>query len=131
MHADPSGDGNSFIENSIYSNGVLGIRLTNGANQSIAAPVLTSANVIGSDLQVMGTLTNRPKATFVVEFFATETNDASGRYSLGSREVITDANGKAAFTVLLSLPPVNADFITATATDVARANTSVFSAAVS
>lgn len=126
-----SGDGNAFTRNSIYSNGVLGIRLTNGANQSVAAPVLTSANVIGSDLQVMGTLTNRPKATFVVEFFATETNDASGRYFLGSREVTTDANGEAAFTVLVALPPVNADFITATATDIARANTSVFSAAVS
>lgn len=126
-----SGDGNTFTKNSVYNNGVLGIRLTNGANQSIAAPVLTTANVVGSDLHVVGTLTNRPKATFVLEFFASDLNDASGRYFLGAREVTTDANGEATIDVLVSLPPVNADFITATATDVTRANTSVFSAAVS
>lgn len=125
-----SGTRNGIIQNSIYGNGPFGIELGAGANNNQVAPVLTSADSTSGDLEVSGTLTSKAKTTYILEFFASDLDDASGRYFLGSLTVTTNSSGVAAFTASLLTPPIGSDFITATATDPSN-NTSAFSAAIS
>jgi hypothetical protein len=125
-----SGTGNAILGNSIYGNPLPGINLAAGANLNQASPVLTSANTVAATLEITGTLTSTPRKTYVIEFFANDVSEAAGRYFLGSLEVTTSSTGEAAFTYSGPLGPVNADYITATATDSAN-NTSEFSADIS
>jgi len=125
-----SGSRNAIFGNSIHSNDLLGIDLATGANLNQAAPVLTSVAKKPLGIQVKGMLTSKPRSTFIVEFFATDVNAPSGRTSLGTMTVKTNASGVATYTFFGPLPPVGANFITATATD-ATNNTSEFSAAAS
>jgi hypothetical protein len=128
-----SGTGNAIRQNSIYRNALLGIDLGPGANNSQAAPVLTSAVALPGNIRVTGTLTSTPNTTFTIEIFADFECDASGfgegRIFLGSVRVRTNAAGFATFTVVGALPPAGASFLTATATDPAN-NTSEFSGCV-
>ncbi len=73
-----SGTNNGIHENSIFDNGGLGIDLGSGANLNQAAPVLTSLQTAGPSVQVLGTLTSRPKASFTIEFFASSSLEPSG-----------------------------------------------------
>jgi parallel beta-helix repeat protein len=125
-----SGISNGIHENSIYGNGGLGIDLGAGANLNQTAPVLSSVTTGALTIQVSGTLTSRPKTTFVIEFFANDTSGPSGRIFLGLLKVKTNAVGVAAFTFTHARPPAGDTFITATATDLGN-NTSEFSAPVS
>jgi hypothetical protein len=80
---------------------------------------------------VSGTLNSAAEASFRLEFFANAIGDSSGfgegEQFLGSRSVLTDVEGNAAFSAtFLEFVPVGAS-ITATATD-ADGNTSEFSA---
>jgi hypothetical protein len=125
-----SGISDGIHENSIYGNGGLGIDLGAGANLNQAAPVLSSVTTGALTIQVAGTLTSRPKATFVIEFFANDTSGPSGRIFLGLLKVKTNAVGVAAFTFTHARPPAGDTLITATATDLGN-NTSEFSAPVS
>jgi parallel beta-helix repeat protein len=125
-----SGISDGIHENSIYGNGGLGIDLGAGANLNQAAPVLSSVTTGALTIQVTGTLTSRPKTTFVIEFFANDTSGPSGRIFVGLLKVKTNAVGVATFTFNHARPPVGATFITATATDLGN-NTSEFSAALS
>lgn len=125
-----SGSSNAFQANSIYDNGSLGIDLAPGANLNQAAPVLATLQTGVSGITVTGALTSTPKATFTIQFFASEANGGDGQNYLGATTVATDANGHAGFVFIGPLPPVGADYITATATD-AKSNTSEFSAAIS
>lgn len=136
-----SGTGNSVRQNSIYSNGKLGIDLgavgvtpndvfpgdqDTGANGLQNFPVLKKA----SSAQVYGTLNSTPSSNFAIDFYRVDSCDASGygegRFYLGSTQVTTTPQiGDATFNITgLS---VNAgQFITATATD-QSGNTSEFS----
>jgi hypothetical protein len=125
-----SGIDNGIHQNSIYGNGGLGIDLGAGANLNQAAPVLNTVTTGALTIQVTGTLTSRPKTTFTIELFASDTSGPSGRFFLGLVRVKTNAAGVATFTFKHSRPPVGANFITATATD-PNNNTSEFSASVS
>jgi hypothetical protein len=125
-----SGISNGIHENSIYGNGGLGIDLGAGANLNQAARVLSSVTTGALTIQVSGTLTSRPRTTFAIEFFASDTSGPSGRLFLGVLKVKTNAAGVAAFTFNHARPPAGATFITATATDLGN-NTSEFSAPVS
>jgi hypothetical protein len=125
-----SGIDNGIHENSIFGNGGLGIDLGAGANLNQAAPVLSSVVTGSLTIQVSGTLTSRPRTTFTVEFFASDTSGPSGRVFLGLMKVKTNVAGVATFTFRHGLPPAGANFITATATD-PNNDTSEFSTAVS
>jgi hypothetical protein len=87
-------------------------------------PVITSSTASGAS----GTLNSKPNASFTIDFYATPGCDGSGfgegNAYLGSKSVMTDGTGNAAFTRALTVPPGN--IVTATATD-AAGNTSEFS----
>jgi hypothetical protein len=121
-----SGNGNFISKNSIYENGLRGIQLSLGANNDQAAPNLLSFFSVQGGVEVTGDLTSTPNKTFTVEFFASEDDDWSGQFYLGSLSVTTDANGFVEFTHTVLNPHSGAGFYTATATD-AQKNTSEFS----
>jgi hypothetical protein len=122
-----SGVRNTIFGNSMHTNDLLGIDLSAGANGNQAAPVLTSAARKPLGMQVVGILTSKPRSTFTLEFFANSVSEPSGRISIGKMAVKTTAAGTVSFTFLGQLPPIGANFITATATD-SIGNTSEFSA---
>jgi parallel beta-helix repeat protein len=123
-----SGMGNAIRGNSIYGNVRLGIDLAAAANAGPATPVLNSVSQLPFGVQVSGTLTAKPNTVYTIEYFANDTRAPSGRYSLGSQTVRTQASGVATFHYDGPNPPDGARFITATATD-AKGNTSEFSVA--
>jgi hypothetical protein len=125
-----SGSGNGVRENSIYSNGCLGIELGSGANKNQQSPVLTGVQNNPLNVQVCGTLDGKAKTTYTIEFYANDASDPSGRIFLGSEKVKTNSAGVASFTFYGPLPPSGSNFITATATD-PNSNTSEFSNAIS
>jgi hypothetical protein len=123
-----SGTGNAVHESSIFGNALLGIDLGPGANGNPAPPVITSVRRSPLGVQVSGTLTGTPNTAYVIEFFANDASEPSGRSYIGSQVVSADATGSAAFAFFGPLPPTGSPFVTATATD-PNNNTSEFSAA--
>lgn len=106
--------GNRLSQNGIHSNGLAGIELANGANGSIAAPVITSFTP-GSPPTIAGTAC----AGCTVELFESTSDEGEGEVWLGS----TVATGGAfALSVAVDRP-----YLTATATDASK-GTSEFSA---
>ncbi|WP_425613731.1 beta strand repeat-containing protein [Anatilimnocola sp. NA78] len=124
-----SGSRNAIFGNSIHSNDLLGIDLATGANINQAAPVLSTAVKKPLGTQISGILTSKPRTTYIIEFFASDVNAPSGKISLGTKSVTTNASGVASYTFFGPLPPATANFFTATATDPTR-NTSEFSSAI-
>ena len=141
-----AGTGNAIQNNSVHSNGQLGIDLSdNGVTLNDAAdtdtgpnnlqnfPVLTSTGLAGTTLEVQGTLTSAANATYTVEFFANSSADSSGfgegQTFLGRlTNVTTNGSGVATFTFTQTSSPVSlGQVITATATNSSN-NTSEFSA---
>ena len=115
---------NAILQNSIYSNNLLGISVTNSAPQS--APVLASAAVGSTQTTITGSITGPDDTTMRVELFRNPAGTGQGEVYLGSVSVTTNANGKASFTFTsATLAPVG-QAITATATD-SDGNTSEFS----
>ena len=122
-------EGNAFLQNSIFSNGLLGIDLRapgTGGNVDVPAgiplqntpggphqganllqnyPVLASAVSSTSSTVVTGSLNSTPNTSFHLEFFAGPTANASGygegKTYLGDTSVTTDASGNASFSVTL------------------------------
>ena len=141
-----SGTGTAIANNSIFSNGALGIDLgptgvtpndaddtDAGANNLLNFPVLSSARTVGAEVRVQVTLDPTPTGPFFVHFFANTACDASGNgegaTAIGvSTFGATPGGGtttyEPAFPANL-LPP--GLFITATTTDSGN-NTSEFSA---
>jgi hypothetical protein len=141
-----AGSGNRILANRIFDNAGLGIDLgadgptandagdpDTGANHGQNYPVLTGATSTYGAIQIQGTLNSLPNTVFRLEFFASPAWDpawiAEGESYLGTTNVLTDAAGNAAFSVLLPLPASADDLVTATATDPAG-NTSEFSAGI-
>jgi hypothetical protein len=119
---------NSFVSNSIYNNGALGICFvpsgpnTNdaldadtGPNRGQNYPVISSADAGIID----GTLNSLPNWQFRLEFFANTAADPSGHGEgeqlVASVNVITDALGDAVFSVAYT-PVAGKEFISGTAT---------------
>jgi uncharacterized repeat protein (TIGR01451 family) len=139
---------NRISQNSIYSNGKLGINLVGGVEDSSGVtandskdpddgpnrlqnfPLITSVDVGAQTIS--GTLNSTPDTfDYVIEFFANDTCDPSGhgegKTYLGSASAATDGNGDASFTFSSPIVPFSAgQVITATATD-SSGNTSEFS----
>ncbi|HEY9848816.1 MAG TPA: DUF4347 domain-containing protein [Leptolyngbyaceae cyanobacterium] len=143
-----SGTGNSIQGNSIFSNSRLGIDLGkalpgNGvtpndtgdgdtdANNLQNFPVLTYAEIAGSNTACTGTFNSTANTNFRLEFFANDVLDASGngegKTYLGFANITTDGDGNANFTVTnLAAAPLG-NYVTATATNLTTNDTSEFS----
>jgi hypothetical protein len=132
----PAGNGNSVLGNSIFSNGLLGIRVNGGANRNQAFPTLNTATIInaGTQLQINFQLASRPSTTFRIEFFASVLPDTSafgeGQNFLGFVDVTTDATGNVTTTTTVDWTIAEGAFITATATRLDTNDSSSFSAHV-
>jgi titin len=114
-----TGSDNTISRNSIFANGGLGIDLTNGANNNIAAPTLLTATLSSGTLTVTGTF-NAPTAnvSYVLEFFANPSGDAEGKIFLGSLTVTPTTIGTQSFTFTTTTTVTGTyPLITATLTD--------------
>jgi trimeric autotransporter adhesin len=145
--------GNRILSNSIHSNGTLGIDLTapsvfspdgvtandrkdrdGGANNLQNFPRLTSANtIVSGTTTISGKLNSRPRRTFTIQLFSSETEDSSGygegKTYLGQKQIRTNREGKRSFTFSAVLPS-GENIVTATATNNSTGDTSEFSRAV-
>ncbi len=147
--------GNAFLQNSIFSNGMLGIDLRapgtggniwapqgvplqntpggphQGGNLLQNYPVLNSAISSTAGTVITGSLNSTPNETFHLEFFASPTANASGygegKTYLGDTSVTTDASGNASFSVTVPEGNLAGQVLSSTATDPGN-NTSEFSA---
>ncbi|MEP7285347.1 MAG: hypothetical protein ABI947_06235 [Chloroflexota bacterium] len=121
--------GNRILGNSIFSNSSVGISLNSGANNSQAAPVLSAATKISTNVTLAGTLNSTANTTFRVEFFGNTACDPSGsgegQTFMGYASVTTNGSGTGTFNPSFAIPTGELRF-SATATDPAG-NTSQFS----
>lgn len=148
-----SGTGNAVLSNAIVSNtasggalpGGIALNPAAGANDLQPAPVLTTVVPNGKSTTVQGTLTARPNTTYTLQFFSSDAQDRSG-FGQGespvlatdpatvlpgyTTDVTTDAAGRYAIALNLPSGVPSGRFLTATATDTYRHNTSAFSNAV-
>ena len=128
-----AGTGNAILRNSIFSNSGLGIDinpsgvLTNdsgdgdtGANNLQNYPVLSTANISGTQTAITGSFNSQASSYYHIEFFASASGDASGNGEaetyLGYVNVATDGSGNATINVVLSATVANGAAISATAT---------------
>ncbi|HZY87889.1 MAG TPA: hypothetical protein VFE78_23850 [Gemmataceae bacterium] len=127
--------GDSFLSNSIFGNGGLGIDLGSAAplpngpsprmfipNNGQNFPTFTlSGNAIA------GTLTSTPNTSFLVQFFSSPPGSSfQGQTLIGSVTVTTDAGGNASFSLSVAAVPAG-DAVNATATNLTTGDTSEFS----
>lgn len=115
-----SGNGNSILSNSIFSNAGRGIFLSFGfANDDQATPTLSSAVSSSGTTNIQGNLVSDPNTTFRVEFFANDNCDpigfGEGQVFMGFTNLTTDSSGNGTFST--SLPSANGSILTATATN--------------
>ena len=113
---------NSILSNSIYGNGGLGIRLADGSNEGIPAPVLTDARIIGgTSLQISGTMQSGGRP-YRIQFFRNQPEDASTANGYEGRTLVRErdiTDGVTSFTdTFVITDPVDAlgRWYTATAT---------------
>lgn len=145
------GADNTFLSNSIHSNGGLGIDLGGGTEDSFGVtpndagdadagpnslqnfPVITSATVSGGTATITGTLNSTPNTFFTVQIYSNRSCDPSG-HGEGERAattlptMMTDASGNVSFTINSLTANHAGPFFTATAT--VAGNTSEFSPCV-
>ncbi|MET0382596.1 MAG: hypothetical protein ABW032_04150, partial [Burkholderiaceae bacterium] len=143
LTASAPSTGNSILGNSIYANGDLGIELgrdgvtpndagdaDTGANNLQNFPVITSVVRGAGTTAVGGSFNSVASTSFLIQFFANATADASGHGGgqrfLGSVTVTTDASGDATFNPTLSAAVARGEWISATATNQSTGDTSEF-----
>jgi len=127
---------NQILRNSIYDNTHLGIDLSiimdgdgftindpddtdNGPNNLQNFPVISAASGNAERVNITGTLNSTPNDYFRVEFFASNSVDASGygegqRY-LGSTNLVTDGSGDASFNTTLTAAVTAGESVSSTA----------------
>jgi CSLREA domain-containing protein len=142
-----SGTGNAIRGNSIYSNGGLGIDLgangvtpndaddaDKGPNELQNFPVIASVVNSSGSINLSGSLNSAPDSLFTLDFYASETCDASmngeGQIYIGSAGVSTNGTGNGSFSAMFSVNIPVEYLFTVTATD-ALGNTSEFSTCAS
>jgi len=146
-----------ILDNSIFSNGVLGIDLDDdgitqndlrdadaGANLRQNFPLLLSSNIPSATeksdftsaarLSVSGTFNSAPNSTFTLQFFFGTGCDASGHQfigaipiPLGSQTVTTDPSGNAAYAFSFDFPSGTSTGFVNSTATDASGNTSEFS----
>jgi len=147
------GSGNTIEGNSLGGNAQLGIDLSAGtssfadgatANDSGDAdsgsnnlqnfPLFSRAEAGGGVFFVSGSLNSTPSRTFRIEFFASDSVDASGfgegQTLIGSVDRTTNPSGNVSFSLLGAAPVTTRQYVTATATDTVTGDTSEFSPAI-
>jgi CSLREA domain-containing protein len=122
--------GNHILNNSIHSNGGLGIDLggngvtpndrkdrDTGPNNLQNFPVLISANTnaTSGSTKVTGKLKSTPRKTFTIQFFSNPSGNGEGKTFLGQVTKRTDRYGKFSFSFTKVLP-TGENVVTATAT---------------
>jgi CSLREA domain-containing protein len=135
------GTSNRILNNSIHSNGKLGIDLVKdnisgvtkndgrakdrdtGANNLQNFPVISSATTSGDTTTIKGTLKSRPRQTFAIQIYDSSQKDPSG-FGEGEEfftreDVKTNRRGRASFTIMTG--DLTGKFITATATSLVPA----------
>jgi titin len=139
---------NSFLANSIFSNGGLGINLqptgeTNnavtlndatdsdtGPNNLQNYPIITNVTYASSSASIQGILRSAPNRDYDIDFYLNTATDPSGfgegQTYLGRASLETDGSGVGTFEFTVSGSYSN-QFITATATDSLSGDTSEFS----
>jgi parallel beta-helix repeat protein len=122
---------NPVLGNSIFSNAGLAIE---DAPLAVAAPVISSVNVVGITFTLAGTITGPANSIVRVEIYSDTQQAAQGETFLGAVAVTTDTNGQGVFSFQLVsqslhdlLRYTGHAFFTATAT-LAGGTTSPFSA---
>ena len=135
------GTANTVSGNSIFDNTGHGVAVSLGygivlnplthADNLQPAPVVTGVTAGGSSTNVQGTLDALASTSYTIEYFSSPSKDPSGfgqgqTYLTSLLNVLTDANGHAAFALDLPVAVASGRFITATATD-PLGNTSAFS----
>ena len=143
---DPA-TGNTVRQNSIFSNGGLGIDLAVGAAMGVTPndagdadagandlqnfPTITSVTPGGGGTLVALSLNSTPSATFTIDVYQSSAADASGNGEgqafVGTATVATDAAGNATTTV--NIGAIATGFVSATATN-ALGSTSEFGRSV-
>ena len=131
--------GNRIVQNSIFSNGGLGIDLGDdgptandpgdgdtGPNNLQNKPVVRSAKTGGGKATVSARLNSTPDKTFTVQFFSNPSGN-EGKTFIGTKSVTTDASGNVTFTFSPTQKVGVGKTVTATATG--AEGTSEFSAA--
>jgi uncharacterized repeat protein (TIGR01451 family) len=138
-----AGDANTFVANSIFGNGDLGIDINadgptpndagdidEGANDVQNYPVIAAAVTTGAQSSVQGTINSRISTPLALHFYSSPLADSSGygegQVYLGTTNVVTDGSGNAAFAFTDPALTVG-HVVTATAT--AALGTSEFSLA--
>jgi CSLREA domain-containing protein len=147
--SSPTSVRNLVAANSIYSNAGLGIDLQSGAVSEVTPndtgdadtgpnnlqnfPLITSANFVGSSVNIQASINSTPSTSFVVEFFSSPSCDSSGfgegKKLLGFVTAITDGAGNATLSTSIAAASLEGPFLTATARDT-DGNTSEFSRCV-
>ncbi len=138
-----AGVGNAILGNSIFNNVLLGIDIgprngvsandvkdpDTGPNNRQNFPVLASATIAGTDVQIAFALNSLANTTFRIEFFASPTGQ--GKNFLGFIDVTTDASGNTvATTATVPYTIALGTIITATATNLTTNDTSEFALGV-
>jgi hypothetical protein len=128
---------NPILSNSIYGNTLGGISLINGGNQNQTSPSVTSSAIVGSEIQIAGTLTGSPGSSYRIQYFSSLADDAGtaseveGRSLLGYQDVVIGGDGSTAIDMAFAQGDVLAgDWISTTATSLVAGtprNTSAFS----
>ena len=131
-------NGNRVLSNSIFSNGELGIDLSDdgrtandkgdpdsGPNNLQNFPIITSAKSSSTKTTIVGKLNSTPGTSFKVQFFSNPTGN-EGKKFIGQKSVTTNSLGNVSFTKEVDRVAVGKT-ITATATS-AGGDTSEFSA---
>jgi len=120
----------TITRNSIFSNGLLGIVLTNGGNHSQPAPTITSVTSSASTTTVTLSLTAALTSTYQIELFINTSCDPSGtgegKTFLAAQALTTDGTGTGTTSINVPRQPTGR-VLTATATS-AGGDTSQFSA---
>ncbi len=124
------GIGNAISQNAIYSNGGLGIALTNGGNGNQNKPAVNLATSGGGTTTISATLVSTPSTTFTLDFFSSSVCDPStfgeGETYLGSKTLTTKSTGRGRTIFVAGVEVPVGHVITATATSPGN-NTSEFS----
>ena len=130
--------GNTILNNSIYSNKIIGIDLANdgptpnhavnpytGPNNFQNYPVLSTPVVTSTGLNVAWSLHSVPSSGYILQFFRNNPGDPEGKILITDSNIITDANGNASGTISILGVPLNSA-ITATATRIVGQTTTNF-----
>ena len=124
-----SGNGNDLSGNVYIDNDGRGIHLAAGANNNVAAPVITSTSTTSGVTTINGTYSGAPNTTYTLFFYGNTACDSSGfgegNSVFTSIPVTTDGSGNATFNTTANF--VDQNIATATANDPSH-STSEFSA---